>query len=158
VFFQRPGSSDGSRRVRQADSRLKTNLVVEGLRLRKMTSTSSESSGVSSDCRSSVEDQLAPPFIGFRPTFLKTRKIYAKMRQRASSHSSSNQSVFGDPWDFFLYPRSKIHLGGRHFVTLRNIRTSATDRPATSSRTLFRYPSCPARLRTMGTSTPVLCG
>ena len=56
------------------------------------------------------------------------------------------------PCDFFLFPRLKNHLRGRHFGILDNIQKSVTDK-------LKGIPSrsIPALLRTMETTPPSLC-
>ena len=67
----------------------------------------------------------------------------AAPRQRPMSHCSLPQLIFGRkkhsygssapyspgliPWDFFLFPRLKNHLKGRHFDTLDNIQKSVID-------------------------------
>ena len=67
----------------------------------------------------------------------------AATRQRPMSHGSLHQLIFGrknhsygspapllpdlSPCDFFLFPRLKNHLKGRHFGSLDNIQKSLTD-------------------------------
>jgi len=56
------------------------------------------------------------------------------------------------PCDFFLFPRLKHRLKGRHFRTLDNIQKSVTDELKGIPRR-----SLPALLRTMETTPPSLC-
>ena len=62
---------------------------------------------------------------------------YEKLQRTYREHSLSRAQVFRwhkssyspdlSPCDFFLFPRVKNHLKGRHFGTLENIQKSVTD-------------------------------
>jgi len=43
------------------------------------------------------------------------------------------------PCDFFVFPRLKIHLKGRHFGTLDNIQKSVTDEPKGIAAEAFQH-------------------
>jgi len=62
-----------------------------------------------------------------------------QQKGRVSRFFRSPYSPDLSPRDFFLVPRLKIHLKGRHFGTLQTIRTSvASDRPKAIAVTGFQ--------------------
>jgi len=119
---------------------------VEGLRLQKMTITSSESGilsdlivGWRSEWSENGWDWLTPPFITFRPMISKwgksARKWFWKIcHEIKRTPEGTGVSIFRSglkitllSWNVSLLVTS-LASKGRHFGTLQNIRTSVTDR------------------------------
>ena len=60
-------------------------------------------------------------------------------KKKHSCGSSAPYSTDLSPCDFFLFPRLKNHLKGRHFGTLDNIQKSVTDEMKGIPAEAFQY-------------------